>query len=96
MNKEKCPFCNCPRKSFWWYDGQAFVVADDASKEDTLICFPHDHMDQDTFSSCCRSVAEAVLYSVGRAKWKRKVALQLDWENRTYDHAHVQLTKIEW
>jgi hypothetical protein len=89
-----CPFCNSPHKSFWWYDGHIFVIADDAGKVNTLICFPHKHINQDTFSSCCKFIVEALLHSVGRAKWGRKASFQFDWENRTYEHAHVQLELV--
>ena len=88
-----CPFCENPKKSKWYYDGDFFVVADDAGKKDTLILFPHKHWTQE-FLKSFKDEVERLIKGIARAKWEREIKFSIDWVNRTYKHAHIQLKKV--
>lgn len=93
--KKNCPFCNNPRKSKWYYDGTTFVVADDAEKPNTLILFPHMHYPQWVLIGSNHQIrVENIIRAVADAIWGRNTKVEIDWEAKTYEHAHVQLTRL--
>ena len=89
-----CPFCKNPKKSKWYYDGDLFVVAEDAGKKDTLILFPHQHWRQEELEKFCNEV-ERLIKGIARAKWGRDSRFFIDWINKTYEHAHIQLKRVK-
>jgi len=98
-----CPFCDQPKKTEWVYNGRDFVVAvcpvainpeqNASERDDCLIGFPHEHRKQNWLKNH-RVKVETVLYGLAQARWGENVKLRFDWENRHYEHAHVQCYKI--
>lgn len=92
-----CPFCPPDnKKSRWYFDGEIFgdefVVADDAGKPDALILFPRQHRSQSWLKKRGRKV-ENLIMGVANAEWGRGVEKRLDWLNRQYEHAHLQVLR---
>jgi len=96
MKAPNCPFCGTDGKSAkrskWYFDGDEFVVADDAGKPNTLILFPHQHESQGWLRERKAKVEELML-GIANAEWGRNVEKRFDWENRQYEHAHLQLMR---
>ena len=90
--KGSCPFCQNPEKSEWHFDGKTFVVADDADRVNTLILFPHEHQLQNWLKER-KEFVENLTSGIARARWGRDVKCELDWQNRGYEHAHLQLIR---
>lgn len=91
---DNCPFCGTDgklaKRSKWYYDGELFVVADDAGKQNTLILFPHQHETQSWLKE--RKVeVEKLMLGIANALWGRDTKTKFDWLNLTYPHAHCQL-----
>lgn len=93
-----CPFCPPNNhRSKWYYDGDVYVVADDAGKPNALILFPHEHLAQRWLRERGAEV-ERLMMGIANAEWGRDIAARakFDWEARTYpDHGHLQLFKQE-
>jgi hypothetical protein len=88
-----CPFCPPNNhRSKWYYDGDVYVVADDAGKPNALILFPHEHLAQSWLRER-RAEVERLMMGIANAEWGRPVQPNFDWENRMYEHAHLQLFK---
>jgi len=99
VKKDKCPFCDNPKKSHWYYDDGNLVVADDAEKPDCLILFPLEHYPQWVIFGTEKSREYLkLLTGIARVKWGRNVKYKIDWKTKIYEHAHIQLTMIkpEW
>lgn len=92
-SKTSCPFCNNPKKSPWHFDGEKYVVADDAGRENTLILFSHQHKPQNWLKERKEEVEELIV-GIANAEWGRDVEKKFDWVARTYPgHGHLQLIR---
>jgi len=97
-----CPFCDKPKKTEWLFAGLDFVVAvcpvainpeqNASERDDCLIGFPHEHRKQNWLKNH-RVKVETLLRGLAQARWGENVKVRFDWENRHYEHAHVQCYK---
>jgi len=101
--RKVCPFCDKPKKTTWLFAGLDFIVAvcpvainpeqNTKERDDCLICFPRYHRNQSWMKSEYQDRIELLLYGLAHARWGENVKVRFDWENRHYEHAHVQCYK---